>query len=133
MCIRVYARVHPFVCKGILTYIGTWNYQMAEYNEWNIVSVNIPDLWHKSHMNSEVISHQLQNMKVFRIIYQENYLKIPIQCLIISDEINQSARKFEKTSAISRQTWCRLTIFTFLACCEIGSRFMSFVKYLCTY
>ena len=69
---------------------------MAEYNEWNIVSVNIPDLWHKCHMNSEVISHQLQNMKVFRIIYQENYLKIPIQCLIISDEITQWARKFEK-------------------------------------
>ena len=74
-------------------------------------------------MNSEVIPHQLQNMKVFRIIYQENYLKIPIQCLIISDEIAQWARKFEKTSAISRQKQrCRLTIFTFLARCEIGSR-----------
>ena len=87
------------------------------------MSVNIPDLWRKSRMNSEVISNQLQSMKVFRIIYQENYLKIPIQCLIISDEISQWARKFEKTSAIYRQKRCRrLTIFTFLARCEIGSR-----------
>ena len=28
----------------------------------------------------------------------------------------------KKTSAISRQKRCRLTIFTFLARCEIGSR-----------
>ena len=68
---------------------------MAECKEYDIVSVNIPDLSQKFRTNDKEISY-LQNMKVSRIIYQENYLKIPIQCLIISDEITQWARKFEK-------------------------------------
>ena len=64
---------------------------MAECKEYDIVSVNIPDLSQKFRTNDKEISY-LQNMKVSRIIYQENYLKIPIQCLIFSDEIAQWAR-----------------------------------------